>query len=270
MDRNGPEGVLRRALEVLSAGPAGILTDLDGTLAAIIPDPDAVRAAPGVPAALSALAGRLAVVGVVTGRAAGDVRRILGPSAERLLVIGNHGLEWIEPGAAGATPTPELEAAAAAVRSALGALDALADRGIRVEDKGLSATVHYRSAADPASARARIAAALRPALGERLEMRHGRMSVELRPVGVGDKGTAVASVVERYGLRGLLVAGDDVTDLDMFRTARRLRSAGDLRALVVGVGGGAEVPPEVVAAADVVLDGPEAVSALFAALAERL
>ncbi len=270
MDRNGPEGVLRRALEVLSIRPAGILTDLDGTLAAIIPDPDAVRAAPGVPEALATLAGRLAVVGVVTGRAAGDVRRILGPPAERLTLIGNHGLEWIEPGATRVTPTPELEAAAAAVRSALGALGALADPGIRVEDKGLSATVHYRAAADPGSARDRIAAALRPMLGEQLELRHGRMSVELRPVGIGDKGTAVASVVERYGLRGLLVAGDDVTDLDMFRTTRRLRAAGGLRALVVGVGGGAEVPPEVVGAADVVLDGPGAVSALFTALAERL
>jgi hypothetical protein len=52
--------------------------------------------------------------------------------------------------------------------------------------------------------------------------------------------------------------GDDVTDLDMFRAVAELRGAGRVRAAVIGVGGGGgEVPPEVAASADVVLDGPE-------------
>ncbi len=47
----------------------------------------------------------------------------------------------------------------------------------------------------------------------------------------GDRSPAV---VERFGLRGLLVLGDDVTDLDMFRAAAALRAAGRLRAAILG------------------------------------
>ncbi len=261
---------MRLAVDALAAVPAGILTDLDGTLAPIVPDPGAVRPVRGLPAVLAVLAERLAIVGVVSGRAAGDVRRILGPEARGLLVVGNHGLEWLEPGADEPAETPALAAARRAVHDALDRLAGQAGPGTRVEDKGLSATVHYRAAPDPAGARDRIVAALSPLLGDRLELRHGRMSVELRPVGAGDKGTAVADVVERHGLRGLVVAGDDVTDLDMFRVARELREAGRLRSTVIGVGGGGEVPPEVAAAADVLLEGPAEVAALFAALPAAL
>jgi trehalose 6-phosphate phosphatase len=52
--------------------------------------------------------------------------------------------------------------------------------------------------------------------------------------------------------------GDDVTDLDMFRAAHRLRASGAVVA-VIGVGGGGEVPPEVADAADALLPDPAAV-----------
>ncbi|HET6381006.1 MAG TPA: trehalose-phosphatase, partial [candidate division Zixibacteria bacterium] len=90
-----PEDVARAAL---AATPAGLLTDFDGTLSPIVRDPAAARPLPGAVEALEALAGRGVLVGVVSGRAAADVRRLLG--TDRLLVIGNHGLEWLEPGAA--------------------------------------------------------------------------------------------------------------------------------------------------------------------------
>ncbi len=265
-----PERALRLAVEALRGGPSGILTDLDGTLAPIAAMPSAVHPVATGLEALGRLADRLAVVGVVTGRAAADARAILGPVGPRLLVIGNHGLEWLAPGAAEPERTPELMGARRAVRAALQILgDDLGD-GVRVEDKGISATVHFRGARDPAAAGRAIAAALAPVIGGDLELRRGRMALELRPVGLGDKGTAVRAVVARHGLKGLLVAGDDVTDLDMFRAARTLRERGDLRAAVLGVGGGHEVPAEVAAAADVVLSSPDAMAALLASLARTL
>ncbi len=142
--------------------------------------------------------------------------------------------------------------------------------GVRLEDKELSATVHYRAADDPATARRAILDALSAAMsaGEgRVELREGRMSVELRPAGAGDKGTAVRDLAARHELRGLVVLGDDVTDLDMFRAAEDLRAAGATVA-IIGVGGDGEVPPAVAAAADVVLPGPESVVALLRALAD--
>lgn len=263
MERQDLEPALALAREALAGEPAGILTDLDGTLAPIVSDPGAVRALPGAADALSALDRRLAVVAIVSGRAARDVRRIIG--SDRVLVIGNHGLEWLEPGADAPVPAPELSGAADAIERALAALPE--EEGVTAEHKGLSATVHFRNAPDPAAAGGRVRSALEAAAPAGVTLRPGRMSLELRPAGAGDKGTAVRAVVERYGLRGLLVMGDDVTDLDMFRAAATLRNAGQLRAAILGVAGGHEVPREVREAADAVLPAPAAAVELLRALA---
>lgn len=254
-----PEDVARAAL---AATPAGLLTDFDGTLSPIVRDPAAARPLPGAVEALEALAGRGVLVGVVSGRAAADVRRLLG--TDRLLVIGNHGLEWLEPGAA----TPG-ERVSGAVREAVERAVAAVPRepGVEVERKGLSATVHVRNAPDPLAARERVRAALDGAGTDGLVLRPGRMSLEIRPAGAGDKGTATREVVERHGLRGLLVLGDDVTDLDMFRAAAALREGRGLRAVILGVGAAGEAPPEVAAATDAVLPDPSAAVALLSALA---
>jgi trehalose 6-phosphate phosphatase len=250
-------GLVRAAL---SRAPAGFLTDLDGTLAPIVSDPTAVALADGASDLLAGLARKLAVVGVITGRAAADARRIAG--APELLVIGNHGLEWLDPGETQPRLAVELPPIAALLRSALAALPA--EAGLVIDEKGLSATIHYRNAPRPALSRRRILAALAH-LPAGLELREGRLSVELRPAGAGDKGTALRRVVERFGLCGLVVAGDDLTDLDMFREAAELRAAGRVRAAIVAVGGAGEAPSAVAAAADAVVAGPDELVALLAA-----
>jgi trehalose 6-phosphate phosphatase len=255
---------LTRARDALLAEPAGLISDFDGTLSPIVADPRGARAAEGALDALRLLSERLAVVGIVTGRAASDARRIV--PIPSLLVVGNHGLEWLEPHAAAPRPAPDLDDAAARVGRAVAHVPAT--DGVWVEGKGLSATVHYRNAADPAAARNAIHAALEPvARAEALHLRHGRMSIELRPVGLGDKGTALRSIAERYRLRGLVVMGDDVTDLDMFTAAADLRTRGVLRAAILAVVAGDEVPARVAEAADAAIDGPAGVVRLLAELA---
>jgi trehalose 6-phosphate phosphatase len=198
-----------------------------------------------------------------------DVRNLVEVPA--LLIAGNHGIEWLEPNAAEPVAAPHLAGVPEAMDQLLAAVPGLP--GVRVDDKRLSATVHFRNAADPAAARRAILAALEDALrsgvaGETgVELREGRMSVELRPREAGDKGSAVSAAAERFGLRGLIVLGDDLTDLDMFHEAARLRDAGSLRAAIIAVGGGSEVPPQVSAAADALLDGPAAVVRLLSAVA---
>ena len=244
---------LARALDLarsaLAHAPAGLLTDFDGTLSPIVADPRSARPADGATQALEALLPRLAVVAVVTGRAPLDARRMIGLPG--VLVAGNHGTEWLEPGA----ETPVRSPGSVRVRPLLAGVQ---DRvpgvdGITVEDKGSSATVHYRNAADPDGARAAVLRAL-GRMPDGLELRPGRMSLELRPVGLGDKGAATRAIIDRHGLRGVVVMGDDITDLDMFAVVDELRAAGRLRGAIIGVGGAdAEVPPSVVRAADIVL-----------------
>jgi trehalose 6-phosphate phosphatase len=255
---------LALARHALDAQPAGLLTDFDGTLSPIVSDPFMAGLVDGVDGALAALAERLAVVAIITGRMPLDARRLVGVPG--VLIAGNHGTEWLERGQA----QPRRAASADAVGRAL---DAALERvppmdGVVIDHKGVSASVHYRQASDPAAARTAILDALGDVEPLGLRIVHGRKIVELRAPGLGDKGTAAREVVERYGLRGALVMGDDTTDLDMFGAVASLRSAGRLRAAIVAVGGSdREVPREVKAAADAVLDSPAEAAELLAGLA---
>ena len=253
---------LALARAALDAAPAGLLTDLDGTLAPIVSDPQAARPLPAAMAALRTLRERLAVVAVITGRAGGDARRMLG--GDDLLVVANHGLEWLEPGAQ-PTPHNDLAWAQAAVRDALARVTLGNEAWI--EDKALSATLHFRGADDPERVRERLRGELGDVGPMGLVVRDGRMSLEVRPASAGDKGTALQALVARNGLRGLLVMGDDTTDLDMFRAAAEARAAGRLRAAILAVAGAGEVAPAIAAASDAVLPDPAAAVRLLEELA---
>jgi hypothetical protein len=78
----------------------------------------------------------------------------------------------------------------------------------------------------------------------------------------------VERAITRYALRGLLLLGDDVTDLDMFRAAAEARATGRLRATILAVAGSGEVPSAVAAAADALLPDPAAAAELLSALAD--
>lgn len=256
---------LALAVVALAEAPAGLLTDFDGTLSRIVPDPASSRLVDGAALTLETLARRLAVVAIVTGRAPLDARRMTGVPG--LLVAGNHGTEWLEPGADAPIPTPEATRVRAALAAVLARVPPLP--GVIIEEKGLSATIHYRNAPDPAATRRAVAAAL-PDLGPGagLELRPGRMSLELRPIGLGDKGAATRTIIERFGLRGAVVMGDDVTDLDMFAAVAEQRDAGKLRGAIIAVGDErGETPAAVERAADVVLRDPAEAAALLAAIA---
>lgn len=258
----GAIALARRALEV---EPSGLLTDFDGTLSPIVADPELARLVDGADGALAALASRLAVVAVITGRAARDARRLTGVPG--MLVVGNHGVEWLEPNTDEPVPAPGAEAIGRRLESALEAVPT--PPGVFLERKGLSATIHYRNASDPSGTRDAILRALAGASGHGVEVREGRMSVELRPRGLGDKGGAAHAIVERHALRGVVVMGDDLTDLDMFRAVAGLRAAGRLRAAIIAVGAAdGELPQEVREAADVTLHDPAEAARLLAALSE--
>jgi trehalose 6-phosphate phosphatase len=89
------------------------------------------------------------------------------------------------------------------------------------------------------------------------------MSVELHPPIDADKGTAVRSLAD--GAAAVLYAGDDVGDLPAFAALAELRAAGITTASVAV--GGSELPDEVAAAVDLVLDAPADLVGLLGALA---
>jgi len=256
-------------LDALLAAPARALigTDFDGTLAPIVPDPQAARALPGAAPALARLARAVGTVAVITGRPAAEAVRYGGLDAvPGLIVLGHYGGQrWQD----GQLTGPGSPPAIAAARQALpGLLErAGADAGTWVEDKELALAVHTRRAADPEAALRRLAGPLTDlAAGLGLAAEPGRLVIELRLPGT-DKGAALTSLVAERGAGSVLFCGDDLGDLPAFAAVRELRAAG-----LPGCAAASASPesPQVAAAADLVVEGPEGIVALLAALADRL
>lgn len=263
--------VVERCVEILSRAPAGLVTDIDGTISAIAPTPDEAVVEEAARQALRRLADRLALVAVISGRAVTAGAAMVDVPA--ITYVGNHGMErsrrgvrWIHPGAAAGT---------GAIAAALDEVQAKAratgyDDGLIVENKGLSGTVHYRLAADPDAARSALLPLAMAAAGRRgLVVTEGRLIVELRPNIVVNKGTAIIDLVTEHRLRGVVFLGDDLTDVDGFVALRVLRERGEVATLRVGVLG-AETHPRVLEEIDVSVHGVPACAALLAAVADRV
>ena len=147
----------------------------------------------------------------------------------------------------------ETVAAVAQKAEARLAADPAGLKGLGVERKGLTVTLHYRKAPALAGWVERFAAEQSRATG--LAANPGKMSIELRPPLPTDKGSVVASLAE--GLSAVCYLGDDLGDLPAFETLKVLCDQG-LSTLAVAVrsGVGEETPAAVLEAADLVVDGP--------------
>jgi trehalose 6-phosphate phosphatase len=233
------------------AEEAGIFLDFDGSLSAIVSRPDLARPAEGAREALGALVRRYRVVAVISGRRSEEVAAAL--DVPGLAYLGLYGMEEAAPELM-AVVAPRAEAAAAAVP------------GAWVEDKGASIAVHYRQAPDPSLARAALVAALQEvASSAGLEVVEGKMVVELLPADRPRKGGAVERLVGEHDLSAALFAGDDVADLDAFRALDGLAAKG-LLVVKVAVRGD-ETPPQLLEAADRVVEGPAGLVELLGQLA---
>jgi trehalose 6-phosphate phosphatase len=249
---------------VATADRAGLLFDFDGTLAPIRLDPGAVWPTPGVVDALSALAGLVRRVGIVSARPVAFLRSRLEP-VRGLVLHGHYGLQTM---AADGTEVTEPEAL-----RWIPVLRELAERaetelpdGVRVERTPLSVALHYRAAPELRAAVESWAAVEVPRTGVRAQA--GRMVVELRPPIDRDKGSVVAE--EARDLDTAWYAGDDFSDLRAFAalTEREARVPGfaGVRAAVVNE----ETGHELADAADFVIGPPTAVPALLARMVRAL
>jgi trehalose 6-phosphate phosphatase len=202
---------------------AALMLDMDGTLIDLAPTPDAVVVAAGLPQTLQilrdALGGALAIV---TGRPIDTVDRLFGrtPGA----VAGEHG------GAIRHHPDapierPDLpEPPAAWITQAEALVSAFP--GALLERKARGFALHYRLAprAGPIFHDAlRALVDTMPAF----QLHPAHMLWEVRPRGA-DKGGAVVALMQRAPFAGRLpiFIGDDVTDEDGMREARKLGGAG--------------------------------------------
>jgi trehalose 6-phosphate phosphatase len=268
---------VEQAMAHLARRPLLVVSDFDGTLSRIVDDPWGARIVPLGRRALRALAGVADVhVAVLSGRTAADAAarvRVGGVS-----YLGNHGMEraFLPRGGRPERLRTEVDEAA---HEAVHAAERLADEVPRlvpepwlvVERKPPAVAFHYRTAPDLADASARLRAAVERLDPEGvLERFPGRRVLELRPFGSVAKGEALARLVEQFKPRSVFLLGDDVSDAMAFRTLRELRARGVTDGIAVAVQARAEVPPEVVEVADLVLASPVEATRFLSALARRL
>lgn len=230
------------------ASATGLLfcTDFDGTLAGIETDPDAPALGADNRAALKRLRDHDRVrVAVISGRELADLRERVG--IEGIDYAGNHGLELHREGETTIHPVAkrrrrDLDEIVAAIE------ERLADTDCFVENKSVSATVHYRTAPErEGEVHDIVESAVERVAQDEFELSTGKNIVELTPAVAWDKGDALSLLAEeRTGWLPMYI-GDDTTDEAAFR-------------VLSGTGIGVHVGDDAETTADYRIENPEAVT----------
>jgi trehalose 6-phosphate phosphatase len=222
----------RPSLAHFAASNVLIAFDYDGTLAPIAPTPAAARMRPKTRRLLAAVARRYPCV-VLSGRPLDDLTRHL----RRVPVwhlVGDHGFEsGFSPRAPGAVGTPgergEVEAAPTSWREIRAMSPHVrewvtqlrqrlpATRGLVIEPKRHSVTIHYRQVRDRRRVRAAVADAVRDLPDARVV--GGAAAVNIIPSRGPHKGIALQHARRAFACDTAIYVGDDETDEDAFRSA---------------------------------------------------
>ena len=239
--------------QLLKRSRFGLITDADGTISPTAPTPQQARVSPLCYRYLSILRNQLALVAVISGRAVQDLKDMV--NIEGVQYVGNHGMErWIDDHS---EFTKEVGGYPAIIQAAVGELAPLLSiEGIIIENKGITATIHYRLCRDHRAAKRDIMAVLSnsaSAKGLRI-MQENKYAINLLPPVEVSKGTAVLELIKEYDLRSGVYLGDDITDIDAFRALRSACHDMDFRGLAIGIAG-PEMPEELTAEVDFTLNG---------------
>lgn len=192
---------------------------MDGTLLSIAAHPEAVQ----VPGPLLTLLDRLnerfqGAVALISGRTITDLDRLFAPL--KLPSAGIHGLE--RRGMDGAVHQAADAGPLDPLRAPL--VDFVEAReGLLLEDKQQSLALHYRNAPDYEAEIKSFLGKLLQAIASPLELKRGKMVVEIKPGGA-NKGTAIEAFMEEPPFAGRMPVfiGDDITDEDGFRAVNRM------------------------------------------------
>lgn len=243
--------------EVLCRDPqnAGLFLDFDGTLSDVVTLPHEARPRAGVPQLLRDLSERFKTVAVVSGRAARELVEWLGDGIE---IWGVHGAERVVDSQVQSHETmrPHLELMRRVLEEAEIRMSGMEVPGALIEDKGVIINLHFRAAEDPERAASRLHHLAHDLAGEHgLRVARGRMSYELRaPVDLS-KAAVVLERSRAEDLHAVAFVGDDRVDLPGFDALDQLSDEG-IDGVRVAVDS-REAPEDLIARADVVVDGPE-------------
>jgi trehalose-phosphatase len=234
------------AVDLLVREPTrtGLFCDFDGTLSEIVSRPEDATPVTGADEVLAELAQHFALVAIVSGRSLDDLRTRLQPRG--VVLAGSYGRERSDGDATQQVVGWDGVVERAEERTARW-------DGVVVEAKDAGVALHYRNASDRERDVSEVAAVIAHEFG--LQVRPGRLVYELVVPGPG-KAEAIVGLVQEYGVRTALVAGDDVADLEAFEAVRSLDVQPNVRTVIVAIASD-EAPAELERSADLVVAGPK-------------
>jgi trehalose 6-phosphate phosphatase len=251
------EAAAGAALSVLASRPSALITDVDGTISAIVPRPQDAVVEEGVRRSLRSLRRQLDLVAVVTARQESVARAMVG--VPELTYVGNYALD-----AGVAVDVSPLEPVLSAVRPFLDSFPCLT-----LERKGIAFALHYRNCSQE-GVRESLLEVLGPAAeqaGARLQ--EGKQVIEVLPPNLPHKGTAIARLLRKRKIHGVVYLGDDLGDVPVFQEIARRRAIESLPGLSIAVTD-AETPAAVSEAADLQVTGVAGVQDLLESLSLAL
>jgi len=194
--------------------------DVDGTLADFAETPDKVNISDEVQRVVRALTdGAAGAVALVSGRSIRDIDQLFGRSIGA--VAGQHGNERRSTDGRvtySTTRDDRLDSAIAELTSFAAEVPELL-----VEDKGISATIHFRRAPELESLVDSVVEDVHARMAGTFLVQGGKMLRELIPVAC-NKGTAVAAFMNEPPFAGRVptFVGDDVTDEHAFMVVNQM------------------------------------------------
>ncbi|MFQ5585560.1 MAG: trehalose-phosphatase [Thermodesulfobacteriota bacterium] len=208
--------------ERVKGAQLSLFLDYDGTLTPIVGRPEKAHLSYSMKEVIRRLKRRYPLA-IISGRGLDDLREKVG--IRGVVYAGNHGLE-IE-----SEDFSRHEEKAHELRETLSAIAALLDaalrycKGVIVENKGLTLSVHYRlvDKREVPQVVEIVKHELTPYQEKgRVRVTEGKKVIEIRPPVKWDKGKAVSWILGRGIFRETLpiYIGDDETDRDAFRALR--------------------------------------------------
>jgi trehalose 6-phosphate phosphatase len=205
------------------------LADFDGTLTPIAEKPELAFMSVEIRQLLDSLARQPHLtVGIISGRALSDLKEKI--NLDNIIYSGNHGFEIEGPGLNFINPIaneirPFFRAIKNVLTLALGSI-----KGVLIEDKGITLSVHYRQVEtekvpEVESAVKKVVSG--PATGGVFMITPGKEVYDVKPAASWDKGKAIRLLMKRFGKGGRrsgllpIYLGDDLTDEDGFQVIEK-------------------------------------------------
>jgi len=201
-----------------------LFLDFDGTLTPIVSRPEKAFLSFQMRELIQRLCS-VHKVAIVSGRELGDIKERVG--IPECVYVGNHGLE-IEGNGISFKVNGAVEARSEIMKFLREIQEAIREGNIRgavLEDKKLTASIHYRlmDKIDIEAFLSLVRSALKPYLEKGLfRIVEGKKVVEVRPNVQWDKGEAVQWLMMQEGFKDSIPVyiGDDETDRDAFRAIK--------------------------------------------------